>query len=301
MQTPFNLDNEALYQRWRDYKLSHYPLTPEEHIITINNALHPTSDEINTLKQYVKQTNMAFYRLSGDGASNKKHVHTLAKTLGLSQLDHNICADEDDLTSLSVTEHKNQHDYIPYTNKKLSWHTDGYYNLPEKQIHAILLHCATPAMDGGESLVMDHEIAYILLRDENPAYIQALMQHDALSIPPNILNGEIIRDTSIGPVFSTTKAGNLHMRYSARLRNIQWKDNPQIQEACEFLQDLWNNENSPYIIRYTLKAGEGIICNNVLHRRTAFTDAPDTENKRLLFRGRYYDRINHTDTQNIDF
>lgn len=301
MQTPFDLNNDSLYQRWRKYKLSHYPLKPEEHIFNVDNALQPTTDEINRLKQSVRKTNMAFYRLSEPNTGNKKHVHTLAKALGLKQLDHNICADADDLTSLSVTEHKNQHDYIPYTNKKLSWHTDGYYNLPENQVHAILLHCATPAMEGGESLVMDHEIAYILLRDENPAYIHALMQNDVMSIPPNIFNGEVIRDTSTGPVFSTTSAGNLHMRYSARLRNIKWQESKLVQEACEFLQTLWKKEDSEYIIRYTLEAGEGIICNNVLHRRTAFTDAPDSANKRLLFRGRYYDRINHTDTQDIDF
>jgi alpha-ketoglutarate-dependent taurine dioxygenase len=301
MQTPFNLDNNELYQHWRALKLSHYPYKPETSIVDIKDALHPTTNEINQLTQSVRKTNIAFYRLPTENAGSKQHVHALAKNLGLMRLDHNICADADDLTSLSVTEHKNQHDYIPYTNKKLSWHTDGYYNLPEKQIHAVLLHCATPAMEGGESLIMDHEIAYILLRDENPAYIKALMQEKAMSIPPNILNGEIIRDTSTGPVFSITSAGNLHMRYSARLRNIKWQENRLVQEACEFLQTLWAEENSQYIIRHTLQNGEGIICNNVLHRRTAFTDAPDSESKRLLFRGRYYDRINHTDTQDIDF
>jgi hypothetical protein len=33
----------------------------------------------------------------------------------------------------------------------------------------------------------------------------------------------------------------------------------------------------------------GIICNNILHTRSAFTDSP--ERRRLLYRGRYYDRL----------
>jgi hypothetical protein len=33
----------------------------------------------------------------------------------------------------------------------------------------------------------------------------------------------------------------------------------------------------------------GLICNNVLHTRSAFFDS--TEHRRLLYRGRYYDRL----------
>ena len=44
-------------------------------------------------------------------------------------------------------------------------------------------------------------------------------------------------------------------------------------------------------IPYTLQAGEGLICNNVLHNRTQFTDSDDPALKRLLYRGRYYQRV----------
>jgi hypothetical protein len=33
----------------------------------------------------------------------------------------------------------------------------------------------------------------------------------------------------------------------------------------------------------------GLICNNVLHTRSAFSDSP--QHRRLLYRGRYYDRL----------
>jgi len=43
-----------------------------------------------------------------------------------------------------------------------------------------------------------------------------------------------------------------------------------------------------------LRAGQGIICNNVLHSRSAFTDAADSGQVRLLYRARYHDRIRGT-------
>ena len=46
---------------------------------------------------------------------------------------------------------------------------------------------------------------------------------------------------------------------------------------------------SPYIHRVTLQPGMGLLCNNVLHDRSAFTDDP--ARPRLIYRARYYDRI----------
>ncbi|MCP4272243.1 MAG: taurine catabolism dioxygenase TauD, partial [Gammaproteobacteria bacterium] len=43
------------------------------------------------------------------------------------------------------------------------------------------------------------------------------------------------------------------------------------------------------IITHTLTAGQGVITNNVLHIRSGFTDDP--ENRRLLYRGRFFDRV----------
>ena len=42
----------------------------------------------------------------------------------------------------------------------------------------------------------------------------------------------------------------------------------------------------------TLAPGQGLICNNVLHDRTGFHDNGPA---RLLYRGRYYDRITGTE------
>ncbi len=291
MSSPYNLNKNDSYLSWRNKKLSQYPLDISSLFTTIKNSNQPTESETSELKNTVSQHNLALYRFLDSALRDKTAVHTLGKRLGLHRLDNNICADSDQLTSIEVRKNTGQHEYIPYSSRKLSWHTDGYYNTKEKQINGMLLHCAQPAMRGGESLLLDMDIAYILLRDENPNYIKALSEPDALTIPANVLDGEIIRAEQTGPVFSLNKNGRLHMRYSARKRNINWKNDRYTSEAVDFLDSLWET-GSPYILKYTLKAGEGLLCNNVLHCRTEFEDSDLQESKRLLYRGRYYDRLN---------
>jgi hypothetical protein len=137
---------------------------------------------------------------------------------------------------------------------------------------------------------MDHEIAYIQLRDENPDYIRALMQADAMIVPANVQNGREIRPEQDGPVFSVDAGGHLHMRYSARARNIIWKDDPTTQAAAECLLNLFQTD-SPYIFRHRLEAGQGVISNNALHCRTEFNHDSDSDRGRLLYRARYFDRV----------
>ena len=47
------------------------------------------------------------------------------------------------------------------------------------------------------------------------------------------------------------------------------------------------------MLRTRLAPGMGLVCNNVLHERSAFEDAPDR--KRLLYRARYVERIAGTE------
>lgn len=291
--TPFSLSNDNAYQQWRAEKLTNFSNDLNSLMISIDDIAQPHPNEINALFKLTEQYNLALYRFNNphsDPAHNKQQVTLLATHLGLNRLDKNICADQDRLTSITVTEREGQHQYIPYSNKRLSWHTDGYYNTLEEQIHSIVLHCEQPAKSGGESLILDHDIAYILLRDENPDYIRAFMQTNAMTIPANILNGKEIRAAQSGPVFSLNATGGLHMRYSARTRNIEWQQDNITLEAVKFLQQLWKN-GSPYILRYTLQAHEGLLCKNVLHCRTAFEDDDNPQKKRLLYRGRYFDQI----------
>lgn len=292
--SPFDLRNEDAYQRWRSGKLAAYPTEALSLVVELGDPREPTAPELDAIRARCRAANMAIYA-SGVGSGTDKDVpRSLGAALGLTHIDSNLLADEDSITSLRYVEGKSGRGYIPYSNRRLLWHTDGYYNTPERQIRAFVLHCVSPAAEGGENALLDHEIAYLLMRDADPTYIEALMQPDAMTIPANTEEGTETRPAQTGPVFSIDEAGNLHMRYTARTRSIEWKDDPAVRAAVKFLEDLLASE-SPYVLRHRLSAGQGLVCNNVLHNRTAFTDAVDKGQSRLIYRARYYDRIAGTD------
>lgn len=290
MGSPFDLDNEKAYQSWRENKLEKYPDKIEELIVEINDPAALTPAEFSAIHLRVVKTNMAVYA-SNTGKNPEKGIPVkLGTQFSLTELDDNIGAD-DGVTSLKVVSGQWRGSYIPYTNKPIHWHTDGYYNSLDHQISALFLHCVTPAAKGGENALLDHEVAYIHLRDTNPDYIKSLIANDAMTIPANIVDGKEIRPVRTGPVFSVMSDGNLHMRYTARTRSIEWKDDPATQVAVKALSEFLESD-SAYIYRATLQSGQGLISNNVLHDRSGFEDAND--NKRLLYRLRYYQRIAKT-------
>lgn len=292
--SPFSLSCDAAYRQWREAKLYHYPQSADALRVELSGVALTQADRQHLLR-LIHKTNMVIYALPDPVQGDKAFVRRLGRSLGLERLDGNLCADDDAITSLQVMDSGRHRAYIPYSNRRLSWHTDGYYNLPEQAIRAIVMHCVRDAAEGGENLLLDHEIAYIQLRDRNPQFIEALMRPDAMTIPANVEEGEEIRAEQSGPVFSLqADNGQLHMRYSARTRNIVWHDDTLTAEAVACLNELLS-PNNPYVIRYRLKPGEGIICNNVLHNRTGFSDDETSGHKRLLYRARYYDRIADSD------
>ncbi len=283
---PFDLNQRQAYQNWRAQKLQDYPTDARQLMVEIADPSALTPDEKTALLANLAKTNIALYKCTGK-PMGKTQVRELGQQLGLVQLDNNLCSDEG-ISALQVSDNGQKRGYIPYTNKRLSWHTDGYYNDMALQIHGIVMHCVSPAAEGGENLYLDHEILYQCLRDHNPDYIRALMHPQAMIIPPNIEQGEFIRGETVGPVFSIRNDGHLHMRYSARTRNIQWRDDADTQAATAFITDYLASD-SPYIFRYRLNANEGVISNNVLHNRTSFEN--DNVTQRLLYRARYVDRV----------
>lgn len=287
---PFDLDSNMAYSVWRKRKLDAMPTVLDELMLTLNDATRLSVSEHSAILNRLACANVVIYQLADPASQSKQLVRRLGRQLGLERLDSNLCADEDGITSLRVVDKRREGEYIPYTNKRLNWHTDGYYNRPDEQIRGVILHCVQPAETGGESAFLDHEIAYIQLRDENPDYIRALMQADAMIVPANIQNGREIRPEQGGPVFSVDAGGHLHMRYSARARNIVWKDDPTTQAAAECLLSLFQAD-SPYIFRHRLEAGQGVISNNALHCRTEFNHDSDSDRGRLLYRARYFDRV----------
>jgi len=103
--------------------------------------------------------------------------------------------------------------------------------------------------------------------------------------------GVVIRPAQTGPVFSVdAQTGCLHMRYTARTRSIEWKQDADTRAAVRALEAVLG-EDSPYIFRHRMAAGQGVICNNVLHTRSAFEDDVPPGEGRLMYRARYYQRV----------
>jgi hypothetical protein len=287
--SPYDLDADAAYRRWRAAKLDGYPTTVEAIVVAIGDPRRTSEAERRALLDRLRKTNMVIYAGTTGSDPDKSIPARLGERFGLSRLDHNWLADGDGLTSLTVSDAGERPQYIPYTNRAINWHTDGYYNPPERRVQSLMLHCVHAAAEGGANALLDHEIAYILLRDEDPAHIAALMQPDAMTIPPGTDAEGGSREATVGPVFLVNPDGSLHMRFTARRRNVTWKDDPAVIAARDALLRLLDSD-CPYIFRARLESGMGLISNNVLHDRTGFTDRPGHP-ARLLYRARYVDRV----------
>lgn len=288
-----DLDDQDAYRHWRDWKLAHAATRLEDLLVELRDPRELSAAEREALVGRCRHNNMALYASRVGDDPDKAIPRRLGAQLGLLRLDHNWLADDDGITSLAVNAAGAHPRYIPYTDRPIHWHTDGYYNPPQRQIHGLLLHCVHPAGSGGGNALLDPELAYIALRDAQPAYIAALMRPDAMAIPAREQDGDTPRPESIGPVFSVAPdTGALHMRYTARTRSIRWSEDPLVREAAGFLADLLSGD-LPYIIRGRLESGMGLVSNNVLHDRAGFRDLPGHP-PRLLYRARYYARITGT-------
>ena len=293
MFSPFDLSQASDYQRWRDATLAYQPRQAVDLIVDVADPRTLTAQERAALLQRCDAANMAIYR-SPVVTEDKAIPIQLARQLGLHQLDGNWLADEDGISPIAVAAPSGDRPaFIPYTNRPIKWHTDGYYQPPTRPIRAMVLHCVRPARLGGDTALMNHEMAYIALRDANPDWVRALMAFDAMTIPERLDDDGLARPEQAGPVFMVDAlSGKLHMRYTARTRSIVWKDDAATRDAVAFLADFLASD-SPHVFRLRLDAGMGLVCNNVLHDRAGFVDDP--EQPRLLYRARYLDRLARPD------
>jgi alpha-ketoglutarate-dependent taurine dioxygenase len=289
MQTPFDLGNTDAYLRWRDRKLNQAITDSSEMIVEIGDPRALTKAEHAALLERCQRSNMVIYACH-DVPVDEQAVQQFGLQFGLASLDANWLAGEQGITRVTVcAEDGLRQAYIPYTDRPIKWHTDGYYNPPERQIRGMILHCVHSAGQGGENRLLDHEIAYLMLRDENPDFIRALSAADAMTIPERTDDQGVARAAQSGPVFSIDPAtGALHMRYTARTRSIAWKQDATTLAAVAALEKLLASD-LPHIHGLRLEPGMGLLCNNVLHDRAAFDD--DAASPRLLYRARYHERI----------
>jgi len=282
------LDEPAAYAAWRERKIGGYPRSAGELIVEVRDPRRLDRIECAAIGDRLRRANMVVYASACGELEDKEIPRALGRQLGLERLDPNWLADDDGVSSIAAREGEAHGEFIPYTNRAIRWHTDGYYNPPERCIRAFVLHCVRSAADGGESLLLDHEIAYLMLRDENPDWVRALMQPGAMTIPERTEGGAVARAARTAPVFSVEEGGALQMRYTARTVSIGWAGDTDTAAAVARLAQ-WLAADAPHALRVRLEPGMGVICNNVLHARSAFRDDP--ARPRLLYRARYYERV----------
>jgi hypothetical protein len=276
---------EENFSRWWDDRLARYRGAIEDLSVEIDNPLKLSANERHALAARVRDTNMAIYRCRQPGNVDRAAIQALTSQLGLGKPDSNLCAADDGLSELEVNHSPTHQRYIPYSNRPIGWHTDGYYHTPERTIRAMTLHCVRPAISDGTLQVIDHEIVFGLLHRCDPRYTMALSQSDTMTIPANEAAGSGVRASVSGPVFSHN-GDVLQMRYSARKRNIIWKNDSVVREAIAALQEILDS-CAELAVTHRLLPGEGLVCNNVPHRRDGFTDSSQPECARLIYRGRY--------------
>lgn len=295
---PFDLADEKSYARWRDWKLESYPRNLAEVRFDVGDMCAPTAAERSAIVAACTRCNMAVYRVPVRAETSGRQAATVlgeelrqfAAAFALGIVEDHRSAGEDGIVAIEVSDQAGKRAFIPYTTKALNWHTDGYYNAPEVPIRSMILHCARPARSGGENALLDPEIVYIRMRDASRAELAALMHPEAMTIPESIEEDGRVRPPSSGPVFMVGPGDNsLTMRYTARTRNIVWRDDSDTRAAVARLDRLLGHGEEPLILRYRLEAGEGLLSNNVLHTRTAFENEDDAG--RLLLRARYRQRI----------
>lgn len=283
---PFDPERAADFRLWRAAKLADYPTSAEALRVEVADPAALSPAERAALLARLRKTNLAVY--CGPASEDPALPRRLAGQLGLTRWDPNYLGDEDGISALTDRAGEAGR-YIPYTNRPLQWHTDGYYNPPERRIRAFLLHCVRPAAEGGDNGLLDPELVYLLLREADPEHIRALMRPDVLTIPAGKDADGRPRPAVTGPVFAVDPDGDLTLRYTARRHHVEWRDDGPTRRARAALEAVLGQADG-YGFSLRLEAGMGLVCNNVLHNRAGFRDDPAGP-PRLLYRARYRDRV----------
>ena len=264
---------------WSAKKDLNIPSNINDLKVSISDINHVSKTEISQIKQKLTKFNCCIYASGTDLDDNSK-IMRFAQSLGMRTYDsHNI--DDSAISTISADKNENNMRYIPYTNKGLNWHTDGYYD--SKPIFSWLLHCIEPALSGGENFLLDHELAireYILKYDD----IIYLTNNETFSIPTDEVAKREITSNYVCDMNNEYK--KLHMNFSMRKENIIVNKNSE--SAMSKLIKIIKEDCKKYHLTYKLSKSEGIVSNNILHGRNAFKDG---RGMRKILRIRSHERL----------
>jgi hypothetical protein len=280
----FDLDSNEDYLKWRDEKLAAYPKNVGELVVELGDMTAMTPAEKSKILETVERANMCVYT-AGSAELEMSSLLTLGKQLGVRHTDKSARhAQSDELTDSGILNRA-----IPFSTRHCNWHTDATYYGSDNTIQALFLLCKRPAVEGGSNKVLDHEVLYIQLREKDPGALEVLMNKDCFNYR-NPATGEIDLHRG-GKVFWTNAGGHLCHRFSFRKTDMAWSGDSDVAAAGRVLGSLISDE-SAHAIEGRLESGMGLISNNVLHTREKLVDSDDPAKKRLLFRARFYDRVN---------
>ena len=282
------LDNSDDYKYWRDEKLANAVNSIKGCVVGIDNPYELTPTEKSKIQQLCWHNNFALFEISVQ-ENPADAIVQLNRQFGLVDYDQHLYVQNDGLAYITQNNKQSQTEFIPYTDKAIGWHTDGYYNAINNRVRAFSLFCVTPASIGGTNQWIDPQMVYILLKEDNADVVAALTHSQAMTIPAHIVDGVSRRETSVGPIFfMDDSTDELSMRYTQRKRNIEFHHSTEVKDAVKRLDKLLAIKTIHHF-EHTMSANQGLICNNVVHNRTVFTDNPNQP--RLLLRGRYSNRI----------
>lgn len=278
----------ASWRDWRAAKLDAAARFLQCAPVRIANPRHVSEAEKAAVRQKIGLANAALYqweKTPADAENLDRALLDFSAAFGLRTLEDHRSANSNGVVRIEVSGARGF--YIPYTDKRIAWHTDGYYNYhgPAKNVQAMILHCAAAADEGGENRLLDPELAFLRLADSDICALRLLLHPEAMTIPEARDESGRIRAENRGPVFFLNDSGALSMRYTARKKNVIWRDDATREAAANLLALI---EAEPLVRREKLRPGQGILCNNVLHDRTAFANGAAS---RLLCRVRFHTRI----------
>ena len=281
------MDSNAV-SRWCDARREAHATSRPGRWIEIGDPYRLRAAERDAVASQCARFNLALYRFA-QGGSDPGALSAFASAMGLHRRDPTLGADHRGVASVRVVRHTLGPEMIPFTSRALNWHTDGYYNAPERSVRGVVMHCASPAASGGENALLDPDLVFAAMHGQDPALVEALAHPGTMTIPAHEADGAVVRPASTGPVFRfLDDPPFLHMRCTMRTRSIRWRSTLDTARAVAALEATIASLAAHHVhVRF--EAGEGVICNNVLHRRSAFVDGEDSP--RTLLRIRSFDPV----------
>ena len=130
--------SRAAYTLWREEKLAVYPKRIEDLFVDVNDLGAPTPAEREAIRRLAGRANMVLYATRSnlaDQRATRRDLIAFGRAFGLVAIEDHRSAEADGVVRIEVVNQGGRLGYIPYTDRPINWHTDGYYDFhgPERR------------------------------------------------------------------------------------------------------------------------------------------------------------------------